>query len=70
MKKKMPSFKLDVCSPNVGELMLSISIIKVGVCSNMFPILGEHICTFKVVICSPILGEHMSTFKLDGRMFK
>ena len=35
----MPTFKLDVCSPNIGELMLSFSPIKVGVCS---PILGEH----------------------------
>ena len=34
------TFKLDICSPNIDEFMLTFSLTKVGVCS---PILGEHI---------------------------
>ena len=37
--EEMPTFKIDVGSSIIGELMISFSLIKVGACS---PILGEH----------------------------
>ena len=50
------TFKLDVYSLNIGELMLSFSLIKVVICS---PILSEYMSTFELDVFSPNIGEHM-----------
>ena len=71
----MSTFKLDICSPNIGEhtptflseklsinlpiLWKHTSSLKVGICS---PHMGEINVSFRMGICSPDTGEYVSTF--------